>query len=85
MGQEPSWRAHGPAVPDPIRDELSELNVYRMLPTGCEARQALRTSAASPVIDTSSGKHQRHRLNRGGDRQSNSALWTIAICPIGEI
>ena len=30
-------------------------------------------------IDASSGKHQRHRLNRGGDRQANSALWTIVI------
>ncbi|MBA8957786.1 IS110 family transposase [Actinomadura namibiensis] len=33
---------------------------------------------ASP-IQASSGKTQRHRLNRGGDRQANSALYTIAI------
>ena len=32
--------------------------------------------AASPVA-ASSGKTKRHRLNRGGDRQANSALWTI--------
>jgi transposase len=32
---------------------------------------------ASPV-EHSSGKTQRHRLNRGGDRAANSALWTIA-------
>jgi transposase len=32
---------------------------------------------ASPV-EASSGKTNRHRLNRGGDRQANSALWTIA-------
>jgi transposase len=31
----------------------------------------------SPV-DASSGKQVRHRLNRGGDRQANSALWRIA-------
>jgi transposase len=31
---------------------------------------------ASPV-DASSGKHARHRLNRGGDREANSALWRI--------
>jgi transposase len=31
---------------------------------------------ASPV-DASSGKQLRHRLNRGGDRQANSALWRI--------
>jgi transposase len=30
-------------------------------------------------IDASSGKHERHRLNRGGDRQANSALWKIVI------
>ena len=33
---------------------------------------------ASP-IDASSGKQERHRLNRGGDRQANSALWHIAL------
>jgi transposase len=33
---------------------------------------------ASPV-DASSGKQRRHRLNRGGDRQANSALWRIAL------
>jgi transposase len=32
---------------------------------------------ASPV-QASSGKTTRHRLNRGGDRAANSALWTIA-------
>ena len=32
---------------------------------------------ASPV-EASSGKTRRHRLNRGGDRQGNCALWTIA-------
>jgi transposase len=30
-------------------------------------------------LDASSGKQQRHRLSRGGDRQANSALHTIAI------
>ena len=33
---------------------------------------------ASPV-PASSGKTQRHRLNRGGDRQANNALWTVAM------
>ena len=32
---------------------------------------------ATPV-DASSGQHRRHRLNRGGDRAANRALWTIA-------
>jgi transposase len=30
-------------------------------------------------IPASSGKTTRHRLNRGGDRQANSALWRIAM------
>jgi transposase len=33
---------------------------------------------ASPV-PASSGKTTRHRLNRGGDRQANNALWTVAM------
>jgi transposase len=32
----------------------------------------------SPV-QASSGRVQRHRLNRGGDRQANSALWRIVL------
>jgi transposase len=30
-------------------------------------------------LDASSGKQLRHRLNRGGDRQANSALWRIVL------
>lgn len=33
---------------------------------------------SSPVL-ASSGKTNRHRLNRGGDRHANSALWRIVI------
>jgi transposase len=47
--------------------------------------QRLRNEAAfahlcgvSP-IDASSGKQHRHRLNRSGDRQANSALWHIVL------
>ena len=47
--------------------------------------QRLRNEAAwahlcgvSP-IQASSGKTTRHRLNRGGDRQANNALWRIAL------
>ena len=30
-------------------------------------------------IEASSGKVTRHRLNRGGDRNANQALWRIAL------
>jgi transposase len=43
----------------------------------CEASFAA-LCGASPV-DASSGKQIRHRLNRGGDRQANAALWRIVI------
>ncbi|MDQ3465657.1 MAG: IS110 family transposase, partial [Actinomycetota bacterium] len=34
---------------------------------------------ASPLPATSGKKQNRHRLNRGGARHANSALWRIAI------
>jgi hypothetical protein len=33
----------------------------------------------SSPIQASSGKTTRHRLNRGGDRQANSALYRIVV------
>jgi transposase len=30
-------------------------------------------------VDASGGKHEHHRLHRGGDRQANSALWHLVI------
>jgi transposase len=41
-------------------------------------RSFARLCGAAP-LDASSGKQQRHRLSRAGDRQANSALWRIAI------
>jgi transposase IS116/IS110/IS902 family protein len=37
-----------------------------------------RLCGAAP-IPVSSGRTDRHRLHRGGDRQANSALWRIAL------
>jgi transposase len=37
---------------------------------------------ASNPIQASSGKTTRHRLNRGGDRHGNSALWRIVVVRI---
>lgn len=39
---------------------------------------ALAALCGASPIEASSGKTTRHRLNRGGDRQGNSALWMIA-------
>ncbi len=37
----------------------------------------------SAPLDASSGKQQRHRLNRGGDRDANWALYQIALTRLG--
>jgi len=44
----------------------------------CEASFAMLCGACP--IPASSGKTQRHRLNRGGNRQANSALHMVVIC-----
>jgi len=56
-----------------------------LLVTAGDNPQRLRSEASwahlcgvSP-IQASSGKVTRHRLNRGGDRQANHALWQIAL------
>jgi len=41
-------------------------------------RSFARLCGAAP-LDASSGKQQRHRLSRSGDRQANNALWRIVI------
>ena len=47
----------------------------------CRIRSEAAFAALCGVsaVDCSSGKQERHRLNRGGDRQANSALWRIAV------
>lgn len=56
----------------------------RLLILASDNPERLRSDAAlaalcgaSPV-EASSGKTKRHRVNHGGDRQGNNALWTIA-------
>jgi transposase len=49
-------------------------------PTDCTARPPSPPCAGSTPLEASSGKTSRRRLNRGGDRQANCALYRIAIC-----
>ena len=51
-------------------------------PAGCAPRQVSPRCAAPAPVDASSGKQRRHRLNRGGDRPANSALWRIVFTRI---
>jgi transposase len=57
----------------------------QLLVTAGDNPQRLRSEAAFAhlcgvaPIPASSGRTDRHRLNRGGDRQANNALWRIAL------
>jgi transposase len=44
-----------------------------------ERESSFAAACGVTPVDASSGKQQRHRLNRGGDRQANNALWRIVF------
>ena len=48
-------------------------------PTRLHSEAALAALCGTSPLQALSGKVQRHRLNRGGDRHANNALWTIAM------
>ena len=48
-------------------------------PQRCVTEASFAALCGVNPIPASSGKTTRHRLNRGGDRQANNALWTVAI------
>lgn len=58
----------------------------QLLATAGDNPDRLRSEAAlahlcgAAPIPASSGRKDRHRLNRGGDRAANCALYTIALC-----
>jgi len=48
-------------------------------PERLRSHGALAAFCGASPVEASSGKTRRHRLNRGGDRQGNNALYTIAM------
>jgi transposase len=48
-------------------------------PDRLNSEAAFAALCGSSPVDASSGKQERHRLNRGGDRQANNALWRIVM------
>ena len=75
-----------------INPDLLQLNgvgadtAGQLLVTAGENADRLRSEGAFAMlcgvapIPASSGKIHRHRLNRGGDRQANAALYRIVLC-----
>jgi transposase len=62
----------GPLSAAKLLSEIGPINRFRT------DAQLARHAGVAP-LDASSGKHQRHRLDRGGNRQLNCALHRIAI------
>jgi transposase len=58
----------------------------QLLVTAGNNADRLRSEAATAAltgtcpVPASSGKTRRHRLNRGGDRQANAALYRVVLC-----
>jgi transposase len=48
-------------------------------PDRLHSEAALAALCGASPVEASSGTTVRHRLNRGGDRQANNALWVIAL------
>jgi transposase len=77
--------AHAAPAGFRARKGVGTQSAAALLVTAGDNPARLRTEAsfaalcgASPA-GASSGKQRRHRLNRGGDRQANSALWRIVF------
>lgn len=56
------------------------LTTARDNPRRLHSEAAFAMLCGSAPLPASSGKTNRHRLNGGGDRQANNALWRIALC-----
>lgn len=52
-------------------------------PSRIRSEAAWAKLCGTSPLEASSGKVTRHRLNRGGDRQANHALWRIVITRMG--
>jgi transposase len=65
-------RGVGPIVAAKLLGETRGITRFRSAP-------AFAAHAGTAPVPASSGRVQRHRLNRGGNRQLNRALYTIAM------
>ena len=80
----PAARADAAAVAEAGSDTAATLLIAAGdHPGRLRSEAAWAHLCASAPIPASSGKVSRHRLNRGGDRQANHALWRIVITRMG--
>lgn len=82
-GPRPARRAQDPPPgPDRRRVHLRRPGRPGDNPGRITTEAAFAALCGASTVDCSSGKQQRHRLNRGGGRQASSALWRIAVTRI---
>ena len=91
-GDRRAGRTHQPPVTQEINPALTALNgvgpdvAGQLLVTAGDNPDRLRSEAAFAMLcgvaplPASSGRTHRHRLNRGGDRPANAALYRIVLC-----
>jgi len=53
-------------------------------PDRLHSEAALAALCGASPVDASSGRQQRRRLNRGGNRDANRALWVIVMCRLAK-
>lgn len=73
----PTELLHEPGVGDAVAADL--LITIGDNPDRITTEAAFAALCGVSPIDCSSGRQQRHRLNRGGDRHANRALWRIVM------
>lgn len=66
------------SAPESVRGPLRKLTSRQRIRACAAFRVGTPDDPADP-IPVSSGRTERHRLHRGGDRDANSALWRIAL------
>ena len=66
------------------RPDLAPPSCWPATPTVSRTKPRSRAATAPRRMPASSGKTIRHRLTRGGDRQANNAIHTIAIVTIDQ-
>jgi transposase len=66
-----------------VSTEPGQLQLAWSHPGRVRSEAALAALAGPSPLPASSGNTTRHRLNRGGDRRLNRALYTVALVRMG--
>lgn len=74
-----TWRRDNPEPDQPLNPVAAQLLVSWFHRGRVRSEAPFAALASAAPLEASSGQRKRHRLNRGGDRDLNRALHTVAI------